>query len=143
MMATLMVYEVIDKAEKAKSKKDKIEILKKNESWALKDILRGTYDSKVKWNLPKGSPPYTPNDGAHNAPSNLLKRNVDFKYFVEGGPGNKLPSYKRESIFVGLIEAIAPEDALLVISMINKEPPKGLTRKVVEEAFPGLLQDNP
>lgn len=142
-MATLMIYEVIGKAEKAKSKKDKIEILKQNESWALKDILRGTYDSKVKWNLPKGQPPYTPNDGQYNAPSNLLKRNVDFKYFVEGGPGNKLPSYKRESIFVGLIEAIAPEDALLVISMINKEPPKGLTRKVVEEAFPGLLQDNP
>jgi hypothetical protein len=143
MMATLMVHEVIGQAEKAKSKKDKIEILKKNESWALKDILRGTYDSKVKWILPKGMPPYTPNDGEHNAPSNLLKRNVDFRYFVEGGAGAKLPSYKRESIFVGLIEAVAPEDALLVISMINKEPLKGLPRKVVEEAFPGLLQDNP
>lgn len=142
-MRTLMIHEVIGQAEKAKSKQDKIKILKQNESWALKDILRGTYDSKVKWLLPKGSPPYTANDGQHNAPSNLLKRNVDFKYFVEGGPGQKLPSYKRESIFVGLIESVSPEDALIVISMINKEPIKGLPRKVVEEAFPGLLLDNP
>lgn len=136
----LMVYEVFDKVSKAKSKSDKIKILKDYETWALKDVLRGTFDETVKWILPAGEPPYTPNDG-HNAPSNLLKRNVDFKYFVKNGPGAKLPAYKRESIFVGLIEAIAPEDARLVISMINKEPPKGITRKVVEEAFPGLLQD--
>jgi len=134
------VYEVIEEAQKAKAKADKIQVLKKNESWALKDILRGTYDSTVSWLLPPGEPPYTPNDG-HNAPSNLLKRHKDFWYFIKGGAGQKMPAFKREKIFIGLIESIDPKDARLVISMINKEKLKGITRPVIEEAFPGLLQD--
>lgn len=134
------VYEAIEEVQKAKTKADKVDKLKKNDSWALKDILRGTYDSTVKWLLPPGEPPYTPNDG-HNAPSNLLKRNKEFAYFAKGGPGGKLPAYKREKIFIGLIESIDPKDARLVISMINKEKLKGITRPVIEEAFPGLLQD--
>ena len=137
---TLLVYEVIDKATKARKKEQKVEILQANESWALKDILRGTYDTTVRWNLPTGEPPYEPNDG-YNAPSNLLKRNTDFRYFIQGGAGDKLPAYKRENIFIGLIEAIHPQDAKLVISMINKEKLGGVTRNVVEEAYPGLLLD--
>jgi len=134
------VHEVIDKARKQRKKEDKIRILRENETWALKDILRGTFDSTVKWNLPGGSPPYTASE-EHNAPSNLLRKNVDFKFFVKGGPGDRMPAFKRESIFVGLLEAIDPKDALLVISMINKEKPEGITRNIVQEAFPGLLKD--
>ena len=48
---------------------------------------------------------------------------------------------KRENIFIGILEGVHPEDAKLVISMINKEKPTGLSRPIVEEAFPKLLQD--
>lgn len=134
----LFVYEVLEKASKARKKEQKIKILKDNESWALKDILRGTYDSKVQWLLPKGAPPYTPNK-PESPPSNLLRRNVDFKYFVRSKEAAAMPAYKREAIFIGLIEAIHPEDAKVVISMINKQKINGVTRNVVEETFPGLL----
>lgn len=133
-----LVYEVIEQASKAKKKADKVRILQENDTWALKDILRGTLDDRVKWILPPGNPPYTPNDG-HNAPSNLLKRNKDFRFFHKGGDGERMPAFKREEIFIGLIEAIHPEDAKLVIAMINKEKLNGITKNVVEEAFPGLL----
>jgi hypothetical protein len=53
----------------------------------------------------------------------------------------KLTPVKRESIFIGLIEGIDPDDAKLVIGMINKDKPQGITRPVIEEAYPGLLQD--
>jgi hypothetical protein len=52
-----------------------------------------------------------------------------------------LPALKRERIFIGLIESVHPEDAKLVIGMVNKQKPKGLSRPIVEEAFPGLLRD--
>ena len=136
----LLVYEVIDKATKARTKEEKISILQNNESWALKDVLRGTYDSTVQWILPKGEPPYRANK-PESPPSNLLRRNVDFKFFVKGGPGEKMPPYKRENLFIGLIEGIHPEDAKVVITMINKEKLGGITRNVVEESFPGLLHD--
>jgi hypothetical protein len=38
-----------------------------------------------------------------------------------------------------MLEGINPKDAELVIAMINKETPNGLTKAIVNEAFPGLL----
>ena len=134
------VFEVFEEITKTKTKGDKIKVLKQNESWALKDIIRGSMDSTIKWNLPTGAPPYTAAlEESH--PANLLKENTKFKYFVKGGPGDNMPAFKRESIFIGILEGVHPQDAELVISMINKEKPKGLTRPMVKEAFPGLLQD--
>ena len=54
------VFEVLEELPKHKKKADKIRFLKDNESWALKDIIRGSMDTSVKWNLPAGGPPYTP-----------------------------------------------------------------------------------
>lgn len=136
----MLVYEVLEKARKARSKEQKIQILKDNETWALKDILRGTFDTSLEWNLPSGEPPYKP--AKEDAPTNLLKEHKNFVYFVKGfRESNRLHPAKRESIFIGLIEGIHPMDAKLVIGMINKTKPEGISRPVVEEAFPGLLQD--
>ena len=136
----LLVCEVIQEANKTKKKEAKIKVLKQHETWALKDILRGSYDDTVKWNLPDTKPPFEPNL-RESIPSNLLKRNKDFQYFVQGGPGDGMDKPKRERLFINLLESIDPEDAELVIGMIQKKPITGVSRKVVEEAFPGLLQD--
>ena len=135
-----LVHEVLTEVGSRKRKIDRIQILKENESWALKDIIRGSMDSTVEWNLPGGDPPYTPCED-HNAPTNLLRENKQFRYFVKGGPGDKMNAPKRENIFIGLIEGIHPSDAKLVVDMINGRVPKGLTREIVQEAFPGLLKD--
>jgi hypothetical protein len=136
----LFVHEVFEKVSAVKKKQDKIDLLKKHETWALKDIVRGSMDTTIQWNLPPGSPPYIKNIAPEGA-SNLLSQHRQFKYFVKGGVGDELPPYKRENIFIRLLEAIHPEDAKLVIDMINKVKPKGLTRPVIKEAFPNLLQD--
>ena len=139
-MATLLIHEVFELVNKQKTKEAKIKVLKENESWALKDIIRGSMDSSVQWNLPPGEPPFTPSR-PESTPTNLLRENVKFKYFVKGGPGSKLPAFKREQMFIGLIEGVHPGDARLVIDMIQKKTPVGLTRPIVKEAFPGLLRD--
>ncbi len=134
------VYEVLQEVVKKTSETDKVKVLRDNESWALKDILRGTLDSTVEWILPKGEPPYTKSDG-HNHATNLFRVNTQFKYFTKNGPGSKMPAVKREKIFIGLIEGVHPEDAQLVINMVNKTPIEGISKNVVKEAFPGLLKD--
>ena len=134
------VFEVFEEMNKKPKKADKVKVLKENETWALKDIIRGSMDSTVKWNLPTGAPPYRAAlEQSHAA--NLLRENKKFAYFAKGGPGDELPAYKRENLFIGILEGVHPKDAELVIGMINKEKPKGLTRPIVEEAFPGLLRD--
>lgn len=140
-MSVMLIHEVIENVSKKKTKDEKIELLKQHESWALKDVLRGTYDSSIEWNMPKGNPPFTKNQ-EHNAPSNLLRENTKFKYFVKGGPGDKMPKFKREKIFIGLLESIHPKDAEIVVGMINKSlPVKGITKNLVKEAFPNLIKD--
>lgn len=134
------VYEVLSEVASKKKKEEKVNVLKKNASWALKDIIRGSMDSKVMWNLPEGAPPYTESE-EHNHPTDLLREYKQFAWFVKGGKGDKLPAYKRERIFIGLLEGVHPQDAKVIIGMINKEAPKGVTRNIVEEAFPGLLRD--
>ena len=136
----LFVHEVLDKVSKEKSKDKKIEILKQHETWALKDVIRGSMDSTVEWNLPPGAPPYHKNIAPEGA-SNFISQNRQLKYFVKGGVGDDMPAYKRENIFIRLLEAVHPMDAKLIVDMINKVKPKGLTRPIVKEAFPDLLQD--
>jgi len=139
MARTLDVFEVFELFEKAETRKEKIDVLKKHESWALKDVLKGALDPNIEWLLPKGEVPYTACE-AHSTPSTLLRKNKDFRYVVKGGSGSKMPAIKREKIFLGIVESIHPKDAELVCAMINKKlPVKGLTVKIAQEAFPELL----
>lgn len=136
------VYEILEKVENAKTKKDKIAILQKNEIMPLLDVLRGTFDETIQWNLPGGTPPYTPNN-EESYPSTLLRQHRNFKYFVKGlRESSRLNPIRRERMFIDILEAIHPKDAELLVSMINKKSPvKGLTKSLVKEAFPQLIQD--
>ena len=135
-----LIYEILEAAGKARSKAEKIKILKDHDSWALRDVLRASYDLKVEFLIPDGEPPYTPNK-PESIPSNLLRKNVDFKYIIKGGIREDMPSFKREKIYIGLLESIHPEDAKVVINMVNrKKPGNGITEKVVKEAFPSLIK---
>ena len=80
--ANPLIYEILEAAGKARSKAEKIKILKSHDSWALRDVLRATYDDKVEFIIPGGDPPYTPNK-PESIPSNLLRKNVDFKYIIK------------------------------------------------------------
>ena len=137
---TLLLFEVFEKISKASTKKEKIELLKKYNSSALLNILKGTFDDSIEWLLPDGSPPYTPAE-AHNAASNLMRKYDQFKYFVKGGSGNNLLPIKRETMFIGMLETIHPKDAEIVINMIKRiSPAKGITKALVKEVFPDLIK---
>ena len=45
---------------------------------------------------------------------------------------------KRESMFIGLLEGIHPNDAELVVNMINKKKIEGVTKNVAMEAYPDI-----
>lgn len=137
---TKYTFEIFEEIDKAKTKQDKIAILKSNETPAVKNILVGTFDDAIEWNLPEGTPPYTHADLKSTA--NSFSRQLDqLRYFVKGGPGDKLAKFKRESMFIRLLENIHPKDAELVLSMIaKKSPAKGLTKALVKEVFPNIIR---
>ena len=134
-------FEILEKVSKAKTKKDKIKLLQaQNDNWALKDVLRGSFDDVVIWNLPEGKPPYEPApEDSH--PSNWTQHNKKLSYFINGGSGGQMKNYQREKIFLDILESIHPKDAELLVGMINKKLPiKGITKALVKEAFPNLIE---
>jgi len=135
------VFEIFEEFEKQSTDEERKQVLSKyKDVQALKDILRGTFDESLQFLLPEGKPPYTPNL-PQSVPSTLLREHKKFGFFVEGGPGSSMPAYRREKIFIQLLESIHPSDAELVLSMIAKKAPViNLTKNLVEEAFPNLIK---
>lgn len=134
------VFEILDEFEKQPNKSKRKELLlQHSDNNALRDVLRGTFDESLEWNLPEGRPPYTANI-PESVPSTLLREHRQFGYFVKGAKGDPLPAYKRENMFIRLLESIHPADAEIVLSMVEKKSPvKFLTKKLVQEAFPNLI----
>ena len=134
------VHEVFDLVAKAAKKEEKIKILQDNDNIVLRTVLFATYSDKVKFNLPEGTPPYTPS-APHNTASDLKRKLGELKYFIVGSAGDNMVKFKREHKFVQLLEGIHPRDAEVVLTMVaKKSPAKGITVNVVKEAFPDLLK---
>jgi hypothetical protein len=135
------VFEIFEDFTKLKTRKDKISFLKEqgNQVPAVQDVIRGIFDDRLKFVLPEGKPPYNPNK-SESVPSSLRKLHRQFGDFVEGARSQQLGQLRVETKFIQLLESVHAEDALIVLSMKDKKSPvKGLTKKIVEEAFPTLL----
>ena len=105
----------------------------------LKTVLRYTFHKNIIFELPAGVPPYKPMETPGNWGHNRLPKELrKFQYFVTG---STLNSIKRESIFIEVLETVSPEEAKLVLMMKDKKLTyKGITRKLIEEALPEILQ---
>lgn len=135
----LGLAEILKKASEFDKKQEKIEWLYKYDSAALRALLKYAYDPKVKFLLPEGAPPYKANDlpDLQNVFYSELRK---LYLFIEGGNPN-LKQVRREYLFVQMLENLDKEDADLLIHVKDKKIPyKGITKKFVEEVYPGLLE---
>lgn len=139
----LMIHEVLEKVAAAQTRKEKSEILLKHNSLALRDILKGAFDDSIEFILPDGAPPYDADDApAGYSRSSLQHQTKKFRYFVKGGPGERLQTVRRERMFVEILESVHPKEAELVILMKDKKLTgqyKGLTKKLVQDTWPRLI----
>ena len=145
---TKMIWEVIEECSKLKQRVDKIDYLLQNKSDALMSVLKGTHDLSLTFDFGEDEPSpgrdsYTPCE-PHNAPSNLLKTHVTLLRFVNHKNNSKFikNKLKRQSMFIAMLESVHPKDADILLDMLEKKPlGKGITTKVVMEAFPTLISD--
>lgn len=135
------VFEIFEDFTKLKTKKDKVLFLQEQGNLvpAVKDVIRGCFDERLSFVLPEGKPPYTPNR-PESVPSSLKMLHRQFGNFVQGSRAGQLSKLQIENQFIQMLESIHAEDALIVLDMVAKKSPvKGLTKKLVLEAFPKLL----
>jgi hypothetical protein len=137
----LLISEILRKVSNAKTKKEKIDLLRKHNSTALRQLLIINFDESIVSMMPEGDVPYTPNDAPVGTDHTRLESEYRGLYrFFKGGQDN-LPSLKRESMFVQLLEGLSAEEAeLLVLAKDGRinEKYKRLTKAVVSEAFPSI-----
>ena len=136
----LLLSEILRKVSNAKTKKEKVTLLRKYNSTALRQMLIINFDESIISMMPEGEVPYTPNDAPIGTDHSRLEQEYRGLYrFFKGGA--KLPSIKRESMFVQLLEGLCAEEAeLLVLAKDGRmnENYKRITKAVVSEAFPQI-----
>jgi len=141
-MTTLSIAEVLEITEEATGETNKIQVLRKNISRPLLDVLIGAYDDRVEWLLPKGVPPYSPGPptGAETA---LLGQTKTLYLFVkEGGAPKGLSQKRREQLFIQMLESVDPKDAIVMTYIKDKKLPpqyRSITKELVDKAFPNML----
>jgi len=137
----LLLSEVLRKVSNAKTKQEKINLLRQYNSIALRQVLIWNFDESVKSMLPEGDVPYKPNDAPAGTDHTRLEHEYKGLYrFVKGG-ADTLPNLKRESMFVQLLEGLHAEEAeLLVLVKDHKltDKYKRITKAVIAEAFPQI-----
>jgi hypothetical protein len=61
--------------------------------------------------------------------------------FLVGGPYQNVPEERLRDLFVQLLEALDAPDADFLCLAIQRKLPYKLTRKLIDEAFPGFLAE--
>ena len=136
--STLLFSEVLDKVHKAKTKGQKIQILKEYNTEALRMIIKSSFDPKIEWAMPEGKVPYTPNDAPAGTEHSVLAfESKKLWHFIKGAD-NATPQHKKEQMFIQMLEGLHQSEADLLIAAKDKKLHqiyKGLSEPVVKEAF--------
>jgi len=133
------LYEMLQNIANAKSRKEKIDLVKSyvGTYQSFADYLRCVFDPRINFLLPESRPPFDLANEEH-VPSTWHKQHMNLKYFVKGGPN--IHELKRETMFIGMLESVHPQDAEILVTMLAKKTGcKGLTAALVKEAAPQLL----
>ena len=138
MPYTPLMSEVLDKVAKAKTKKQKIELLRQNNTDALRMVLKSSFDPRIEWELPEGDVPYTPNEAPEGTEHNMLVHEARTLYHYIKGGNPKLTQNRRENMFIQLLEGLHRSEAEIIVAAKDKglhRKDKGLSANVVREAF--------
>ena len=141
----LLITEVLRKVSNAKTKAEKINLLREHNSNALRQILIWNFDDSVVSMIPEGDVPFTPNDAPLGTDHTRLEQEYRGLFrFVKGGQ-DSLKRTKRESMFIQLLEGLSKDEAELVCLVKDGKLTskyKRITKTVIQEAFPQIIWGN-
>jgi len=139
----LLMNEVLQKVSNAKTKKEKIALLRELNTQALRSLLIINFDDSIISMLPEGAVPYTPNEAPEGTEHTVLEKEQRILYhFFKGG--SKISQTKRETMFVQLLEGLTSGEAEVLVLAKDKKIGKRykITKATVTEAFPQIVWGN-
>jgi hypothetical protein len=137
------IYEIFDQIESAKGKKERMEILAKNLSQTLVEVLKLTFHPGFEWKVKELPENYrVPNDVLPGITYDNLNSQLRRLYMFQQGneTAEKLTEKRRNELLIQMLESMEPRDAEVILGIFQKDQHvKGLTYNFVKEAFPQLL----
>lgn len=141
-MSNKNVYEVFDDFKNAKTKQERLDVLRKNDTYALRNIILGAFVPGIKYTIDK-VPSYNKIDVPPGMSYSHMTEALSRVYlFVKGNPRRPVGlSEKRETeLLIQLLESLEPKEAEVFANMLRKDLKiPYLTEALIREAFPGLL----
>ena len=120
------------------TQKQRKKLLLENRTDHLEKFLRYAFHPDVKFLLPEGKPPFTPQAGGGN--SKLIYGQIRMINYLTNEYTGNLTQLKREQMFIQMLESVSPEEAELLVKMKEKKLKiTGLSYNLVKEVFPHLL----
>jgi hypothetical protein len=137
------LYEIFDEFEQAKNKKERMDIISKNLSQTLVDVLKLAYHPNIQWKIKELPENYrVPTDMLPGITHDSLNGQIRRLYmFMVGDPtAEKLSEARRNELLIQMLESIEPREAEVLLGIFQKDlGVKGLDYKFVKEAFPDML----
>ena len=135
----LLMHEILQKVSNAKTKKEKVTLLKKYNTQALRSLFIINFDETVISLLPQGDVPYEPNDAPEGTEHTILEKEARLlHHFFKGG--SNVSQVKRENMFIQMLEGLNKGEAEVLILAKDKKIGKRwkITKACVSEAFPSI-----
>ena len=132
--------EILDLVSKQKTNAQKVQVLKEYENDALKSLLIWNFDESIISVLPSGEVPFKANENPLGTDHSSLRREFKHFYnFVKGG-NDTLPSIRRETIFIQILEGLHPNEAEVLCLVKDKQLQSKykITKDLVSEAYPDI-----
>jgi len=132
--------EILDLVSKQKTNEQKVKVLKEYANDALKSLLIWNFDESIISVLPTGEVPFKPNENPLGTDHSSLRREFKHFYnFVKGG-NDTLPSIRRETIFIQILEGLHPNEAEVLCLVKDKQLQSKykITKELVSEAYPDI-----
>jgi len=137
------LYEVFDEFEMSKNKKERMDVIGRNLSQLLVDVLKLTFHPNFEWKVKHLPEDYkVPTDVLPGITHDTLNRQLRKLYmFQVGNPtAEKLTEQRRKELLVQLLESLEPREAEIILGIFQKDlGVKVLDYKFVKEAFPNML----
>ena len=136
--STLLYSEILDKVHKAKTKEQKVLILKQNNTEGLRMVLKSSFDPKIEWVMPEGEVPFRANDVPMGTEHTVLAMECKKLWHFIKGADKQTPQHKKETMFIQMLEGLHESEAKLLVAAKDKrlhQVYKGLSANVVKEAF--------
>lgn len=134
------VVKVLRETSRMRTKEERMANLRKHETWLLKDIIRMNFDENVISLLPEGIPEGVELKKDKDATSSLVSHYDNFRYFFKTQWSDQIKNFDRQNRFLQLLQEIpAGEAEMLCKAKDKKMKYVGITKKLCQETFPGLI----